>query len=99
MLPGHKLGAQAIEIKLRKRIFRAGQIAERALQHRARANRVVARLVMKGNRQLHQPLKMPAAWLAVSRLAPNVFKHLMSVEEMSAIEQIKTASQSFSVDN
>jgi|HubBroStandDraft_5_1064220.scaffolds.fasta_scaffold226981_2 hypothetical protein len=48
-----KLGAQAIEVKLRKGIFRSRQIAEGALQHRARADRVIARLVMKRNRQLY----------------------------------------------
>jgi hypothetical protein len=52
-LPMGKLGAQAIEVKLRKGIFRSRQIAEGALQHRARADRVIARLVMKRNRQLY----------------------------------------------
>ena len=52
-LPMGKLGAQAIEIKLGKGILRPGQIAEGALQHRARADRVIARLVMKRNRQLY----------------------------------------------
>jgi len=54
---------------------------------------------MKGHRQLHQSLEMPAAWLGVSGLAPNIFEHLVGVEKMSAIEQIKTASQAFAVDS
>ena len=36
---------------------------------------------------------MSATRLAVSGLPPDVFEHLVGVEKMRAIEQIKTASQ------
>jgi len=58
-LPIGKIDAQLIEVEIRKRVFSAAKISQGTVKERAGAGEVFARLVMKGNCQLNQALKMP----------------------------------------
>ena len=59
-LPVRKHSTQARKIELRERVLGANEIAAGPVKNRSRANKVVARLMMKGDRHLNQTLKMPA---------------------------------------
>jgi hypothetical protein len=54
-------------------------------QHRSHTHTISCGVMMKGNRNLHEPL--PDFLLFVRGSSPDVFQHLMSVEKLSFIEQ------------
>jgi hypothetical protein len=92
-LPIRKIGAQAIEVEIGKRLFCAGKISQRTVKNGAGAREVIARLVMKSDGQLHHALEVPAQRLPASRCSPGVFERLMGVKKMPRIKQAETATK------
>jgi hypothetical protein len=86
-LPGSKLGTQARKVNFRKRLLGASEIATRSIKDRSRTDKIVARLMMKSDRQLNQSLEMPAPGASTSQRPPNIFKHFMGVEKMGAVKE------------
>ena len=78
---------------MRERLLRAGEISQRAIEDGARANQVAPRFMMKGDCQLNQALQVPALLGAAPCRPPNVFEHLMGVEKVRAVEEVKAAHQ------
>jgi len=61
------------------------QVPHGALHHRAHADNIPSRVMVKGHRHLHQPLQ--ELLFSSGRGAPDVFQNLVGLEELSAIEQ------------
>jgi len=103
LLPICQLRAQLVEIEVGKGAVRALEIAQGTFQNRARTDKVALGLMMKSDRQLNQTLDMQTEMRteaptrgAVARTiaryrVPNVFENLMSVEEVSVVEQGNTS--------
>ena len=89
--PGCQLGAQPVEIEIRKRTVRAVEIAQGTLQNRARTDMVAFGLVMKSDRQLNHTLEVPAQRAMLRRLTPSVFEDLVGVEEAGGVEEGEAA--------
>ena len=85
--------AQALDIKFRERTFRAHQIPNAPLQHRPRPNQIAPRLMMERDRQLHQPLQMPASKRTPRTLSPRILQHLMRLEELPGIKKFNSAPE------
>src|ERR1700677_133396 len=94
--PIRHVGTQPVEVEIGERAISAVQVAQGALQHRARADMVVPRLVVEGYRQLHHALDVTAKVLLRGAAArpvlrqgtPHVLENFVSVEKVSAVEEI-----------
>jgi hypothetical protein len=91
--PDFQLSAQPIEIEIGKRAVRSVEVANGALQNRARADMVASGLVMKGDRQLNHTLEVPAQGTMTGSLTPGVLENLVGVEKVCAVEQIKASAK------
>ncbi|MFZ3340675.1 MAG: hypothetical protein WA609_01420 [Terriglobales bacterium] len=90
-LPIGKLGAQALKVNPRERVFCPNQIATCPIKDRSRSNKVLSRLMMKSDRQLNQALQMSAPNASAKQGPPNVLQHFVGVEEMRAVEESDAA--------
>ena len=86
-MPLCKIGVQSIEVEIGERIFGAAKISQGTIQNGAGAYDVLARLVVKGNRQLTQALQVPAQRAALRRFPPSVFERLMGIEKTPLVEE------------
>jgi len=58
LLPIRHVGAKLADVERGERHFCAGQIPQRAVEHRTSAAQIAARLMVERDGQLHQALQM-----------------------------------------
>lgn len=78
--------AQLVQLQIGERRFGALEIAQRSRQYRSRPNAIAGRLMMKGDRDLHQSLEMPPQRGVPRCFPPDVFKGLVGVEEARRVK-------------
>ena len=97
LLPVCELGTQAREIELRERLLGARQIAKTSVKDGSSTNKVFARLMMKSDRQLNQPLEVLAPGASTRRGPPNVLQHFVGVVEVSMVKELDTMGQTTTI--
>lgn len=81
------------EVDFRERFFRTVEVAKAAFQHGTSPEMIASRCVMKRHRQLDHSLEVATQAAVAWSLPPDVFQHLMRVEEAGGIEERYTVSQ------
>lgn len=99
LLPIGKLGPQALEVNRWEGILGACEIAAGSIEDGLGADKVVARLMMKGDSQLNQSLQMSAPGASTRGGPPNVFKHFVGVEKMGLIEEVNPMFEATTIGN
>src|ERR1043166_9687864 len=87
LAPWLQTRAQALPVDLRKKFFRALNVAQSTLQHGTGAHQIASGLMMKRHRQLNQSLEMAPAVAVAGSLAPHVFESLVGVEEVPGVKE------------